>query len=164
LPAVEPEDAAQLRDSLDALSLNQTNLAQLMTELGDAREMKTILRSIQRMAGREAKLSGEMQVILTLLKREQSRARRVAEAADWIEQDGRLTAVIQGVRVTLAPQTRGRWSIHARHIAERPDGYSPEIPHWRNSLADAKLRAVLAVEETLDDLEMIAAQLAEDAA
>ena len=76
MPPVEPEDAAQLRDSLDALSLNQTNLAQLMTELGDAREMKTILRSIQRMAGQEAKLSGEMQVILTLLKREQSRARR----------------------------------------------------------------------------------------
>ncbi len=161
---IDDEDAELLRESLDELSLNQTNLAQLMTELGDAREMKTILRSIQRMAGRDAKLSGEMQVILTLLKREQSRARRVVEATKWTEDDGRLTAVIQGVKVRLTPQSRGRWSIHARYVADGPDGYSPEIPHWRNSLDEAKLRAVLAVEETLDDLEKIAAQQAEDAA
>jgi hypothetical protein len=160
---IELNPAAEMRDRLNELSLNQTNLAQVMTELGDSREMKTILRSIQRMAGREARLSGEMQVILALLKREQSRARRVVQATEWIEdENGRLTAQIQGVRVRLTPQSRGRWSIHARHVAERPDGYSPEIPHWRNSLEDAKLRAALAVEETLDDLELIAAQAGEN--
>lgn len=153
------EGATMFRGSLEALSLNQTSLAGLMAELGDSREMKTILRSIQRMAGNEARLSGEMHVILTLLKREQARARRIADATDWVEgEGGRLTAIIQGVRVSLAPQSRGRWSIHARHIADGPDGYSPEIPHWRNSLEDAKLRAVLAVDETLDDLERIAVE------
>lgn len=152
-------DAERFRDSLDDLGLNQSGLAGLMTELGDSREMKTILRSIQRMAGSEARLSGEMHVILTLLSREQARARRLAAATTWTPgEGGRLTATVQGVRLSLAPQSRGRWSIHARYIAEGPNGYSPEIPHWRNSLEDAKLRAILAVDETFDDLERIAAQ------
>lgn len=152
-------DAARLRDSLGLLNLNQSAFAGVMSELGDSREMKTILRSIQRMAGDEARLSGEMHVILTLLKREQSRARRLLAATTWMGEPGqRQSAEIQGVRVTVTPESRGRWSIHARHVAKSPDGYSPEMPHWRNSEEDAKLRAVLAVDETLDDLEVIAAQ------
>lgn len=152
-------DASKIRAALDDLSLNQSSLANLMIELGDSREMKTVLRSIQRMAGSEARLSGEMHVILTLLQREQARARRIASTVVWTEGEaGRLTTVIQGVRLTVSPQSRGRWSIHARHIANGPNGYSPEIPHWRDSLENAKLRAVLAVDETLDDLDRIAAQ------
>jgi len=153
----------RLRTELGRLGWSQTGFAGLMTALGDSREIKTVLRSIQRMANGDARLSGEMQVILTLLKREEARARRLVETAQWtVGDDGRQWAEIHGVRVAVAPQSKGRWSIHARHIADGPDGFSPEFPHWRDSLKEAKLRAVLAVDETLDKLEAIEAQAAED--
>lgn len=149
-----PAGGAKLRQDLANMSLNQSTLADLMAELGDKRELKSILRSIQRMAGEEARLSGEMHVILTLLLRQHRRARRLADQAEWTSHDdGRLTTEMQGVRLTLRPQSKGRWSIVARYIADGANGYSPEFPHWRNSLGEAKLRAILAVDETLDDIE-----------
>lgn len=149
--------AASFKAAIDTLDLNQSSFAGLLAELGDSRELKTILRSVQRMAGAEARVSGEMHVILTLLERDRARARRVAEATEWTERDGGgFSAEIQGVRLTISPQNRDRWSIHARHVADGPDGYSPSVPHWRNSLADAKVRAVMAVDETLDHVERIA--------
>lgn len=159
------DDASQLRGELDGLGFSQSRFAGLLTALGDRREIKTVLRSIQRMATGDARLSGEMQVILTLLKREEARGRRLAAASEWtVHDDGRQSTVIQGVRVSVSPQSRGRWSIVARHIADGPDGFSPEYPHWRDTLEEAKLRAVLAVDETLDKLEQIAAEAAEDLA
>lgn len=159
----ENADADRLKSELEKLGQSQSSFAGLMTALGDNREVKTVLRSIQRMANGDARLSGEMQVILTLLKRDEARARRLAAATEWtIHDDGRQTAVIQGVRVGVAPQSRGRWSVYARHIADGPDGYSPEFPHWRDNLQDAKLRAVMAVDETLDKLEQIEAEANED--
>ena len=95
-----------------------------------------------------------MHVILTLLLRQHRRARRLAEQAVWTSHDdGRLTTKMQGVRVTLRPQSKRRWSIVARYIADGTNGYSPEFPHWRNSLDEAKLRAILAVDETLGDIK-----------
>jgi len=88
--------------------------------------------------------------------------RRGQQTTQWTERDnGGLTAEIQGVILTLHPQSRGRWSIHARHVAEGPDGYSPSIPHWRSSLKAAKILAVLAVDETLDHIERIKAERGE---
>lgn len=154
----ESAEAAKFREVIAGLELNQSRFAGLMSALGDRREMKTILRSIQRMAGEAARVSGEMQVILTLLEREQARAQRLADATEWrARADGGYVAEIQGVRLTLSPQSRGRWQIHAQYVAEGPGGYSPSIPHWRGSLEEAKLRAVLAVDETLDHMERICA-------
>lgn len=86
---------------------------------------------------------------------------RIADAIDWKETDrGGYTAEAQGVRLSISSQRGGRWSIHARHIADGPDGYSPSFPHWRNSLEEAKIRAVLAINETLDQVEQIAADRA----
>ena len=161
----ETQNRERLRAELGDLGFSQTGFAGLMNALGDSRETKTILRSIQRMSSGDARLSGEMQVILTLLRREDARARRLVETTQWtLGENGRQWAEIQGVRVAVAPQSKGRWSIHARHIADGPDGFSPEFPHWRDSLEEAKLRAVLAVDETLDKLEAIEAQAAEDRA
>lgn len=157
-------ESEALRSAIEGLELNQSSFAGLLSELGDKRELKTILRSIQRMANADARVSGEMQVILTLLQRDESRARRIAQATQWAECDnGSMTADIQGVRLTLHPQSRGRWSIHARDVAEGPDGYSPSVPHWRSSLEAAKIRAVLAVDETLDHIERIKAERDEGA-
>jgi hypothetical protein len=155
---LEPERAgsAAMRAVIDSLGLNQSRLAALMSGLGDARETKSILRSVQRMASSDARVSGEMQVILTLLGRERARARRVAQAIEW-KPDGRggFAAEVQGVRISVFPQRGDRWSVHARHLADGPDGYSPSFPHWRDTLDEAKIRAVLAVDETLDQVEQI---------
>ena len=157
------QNSERLRAQLEDLGFSQTGFAGLMTALGDNREIKTILRSIQRMASGDARLSGEMQVILTLLKREEARARRLVETTPCtLDENGRQWAEIQGVRISLAPHSKGRWSIHARHVADGPNGFSPEFPHWRDTLDEAKLRAVLAVDETLDKLEAVELQAAED--
>ena len=101
-------------------------------------------------------MSGEMQVILSLLGRDRARARRVAGTIDWKPDDrGGFSAEIQGVRISVSPHRGDRWSVQARHVADGPDGYSPSFPHWRDSLDAAKIRAVLAIDETLDQVEQI---------
>lgn len=150
-----PEEAvASFREAFEELGITQRRLAVQMQAIGDRRKFDAILRSIQRMASGEARVSGEMQVILELLRRERRAARRLADTIAWTESEGRVvTAEYRGVRLTLMPQTRGRWQIHARY---GDDGYSPPIPHWRDSLAEAKIRAALAVEETLDQMAPLA--------
>jgi hypothetical protein len=151
--------ADALRASIDDMKMSQSGFANLLSELGDTRELKTILRSIQRMAAADARISGEMHVILTLLQRERARARRIAEATPW-EEDARggYSATIQGVAISVSPQRGGRWAIHARHMGAGSNGFSPSFPHWRASLEEAKIRAVLAVDETLDQVAEIEAQ------
>jgi len=146
-----PEEALEaFREALAELGLTQRQLAVRMMAIGDRRKFDAILRAIQRMAAGEARVSGEMQVVLALLRRERRAAKRLADTIAWEVADDRVVrAEYRGVRLTLSPQTRGRWQVHARYGA---DGYSPPIPHWRDSLAEAKIRAVLAVEETLDQM------------
>jgi hypothetical protein len=152
-------DADSFRTAIEDLTLNQSSLADTLSTLGDRREFKTILRSIQRMVNGEARVSGEMQAIVTLLGRERSRALRLVQSTEWkpYGNDGGLTATIQDVALALIPQNRGRWMIHAQYVGGGAKGYSPAMPHWRGNLDDAKIRAVLAVEETLDHMEEIKA-------
>ena len=149
-------EADALRAAIEGMELNQSSFAALLRGLGDGRELRTILRSIQRMAAADARVSGEMQVILSLLGRDRARARRVAAAIDWTP-DGRggFSAKVQGVRIAVSSQRGGRWSVQARHVADGPEGYSPSFPHWRDSLEEAKIRAVFAIDETLDQVEQI---------
>ncbi len=60
--------AAWFRAELRALGQTQTGLARWMKEHGDDRLPATILRNVQRMANGEARVSGEMRVILALLR------------------------------------------------------------------------------------------------
>lgn len=147
-PQTPEEATAAFRVALAELDLSQRALAGKMKALGDQRGFDTILRGVQRMATGDARVSGEMQVILTQLVRERARAKRIAERTVWNQSDGFLTAEVDGVALSLSPQSRGRWQVHARLAV--PQGYSPPIPHWRSSLEEAKLRAVLCVDETLD--------------
>jgi hypothetical protein len=141
---------AEFRSALEELGLSQTGLASRMIALGDYRKQEAILRSIQRIAAGESRVPGEMQVVMKLLQREHRRAKRLANAVCWSKSnDGKLNTEINGVHLTITPQSRGRWSIHAQHGS---NGYSPDVPHWRNSLEDAKIRAVQAVDETLDQM------------
>jgi hypothetical protein len=152
-PQTLDEASEAFRVSLADLQVSQRRFAVLMGQMGDKRPFDTILRSIQRMATQEARVSGEMQVIMTLLHRERRRAQRLEAQTNWMADDrGVLRAQVEGVALTIAPESRGRWSIHARHLAS---DYSPAIPHWRQSLGEAKLRAILAVEEALDEAATI---------
>jgi hypothetical protein len=63
-----PESAAWFRAELEALGLTQTGLAKWLKKRGDDRQPATILRHVQRMANGEARVSGEMRVILSMMR------------------------------------------------------------------------------------------------
>ena len=154
----EPLTEAQvLRAEIDSLDVDQSGLARMFRRLGDHRDQATILRSLQRMLSGDVPVSGPMKVIMTLLLRERAAAYRLAQHVTWEQTErGGYRAEVEGVQLTLTSQSHRRWSIHARHVADGPDGYSPSIPHWRSSLEEAKIRAILAVDETLDQIAEIA--------
>lgn len=72
-PRASPEGAAYFRAALAELGETQSTLARLMQRHGDDRQLSTILRNIQRMALGEARISGEMRVLLNYMLREKQR-------------------------------------------------------------------------------------------
>ena len=80
-----PESAAFFLAALQVLEENQSSFARVMKKNGDDRKPETILRSIQRMASGEARVSGEMRVLLTFMmqgKKRRLAARAAAKAAN----------------------------------------------------------------------------------
>jgi hypothetical protein len=75
---------SELRAQIASLGLNQSSLARRMKQLGDDRDEKNILRSIQRMVSGDARVSGEMRALLGLLREMKRDARR----ADATHQTG----------------------------------------------------------------------------
>lgn len=73
-----PESAQWFRAMLEEIGETQTSLARLMERNGDDRKAATILRNIQRMANGEARVSGEMRVILTMISRAQKKRAKAA--------------------------------------------------------------------------------------
>lgn len=53
--------------------MNQSSLARRIKQLGDDREVKPILRSIQRMVAGESCYSGEMRALIGLLEEQQKK-------------------------------------------------------------------------------------------
>jgi hypothetical protein len=158
----DPNDAElaapEFRARLERLSLSQSALAVRLRDLGDDRSVETILRSIQRMATGDARVSGEMKVILRLLEQSQLRLRRLANSVQWVDhQDGTVTAEADDFSIFMRAESRSRWSISVRHR----DGYSPPWPRWETSLEQAKARALLAIEHGHADLAEIAADRAQ---
>jgi hypothetical protein len=72
-----PESAAWFRAALEEIGETQHGFAKWMKRLGDDRCVDTIRRNIQRMAKGEARVSGEMRVILTIRR---NRAKSAAKA------------------------------------------------------------------------------------
>jgi hypothetical protein len=101
------------------------------------------------MASGDTRVSGEMQVIVELLMKARRRAEYEAARLKWDEiQQGCFSVKIRDFTVTLSPQTRGRWLVHLMH----KDGYSPPWPNWQTSLEEAKIKAMLCLEDAVDDL------------
>ena len=63
------EDGEMLRSALADFGLSQSAFAKLMKDLGDDRDEKNILRSIQRMVAGDARVSGEVRALLGTLPR-----------------------------------------------------------------------------------------------
>jgi hypothetical protein len=81
--AATPESATFFRAVLDELDKTQSSFARKLARLGDDRKPNTILRHVQRMATGEARISGEMKVILTIFHRRQERDKaKEAKSAD----------------------------------------------------------------------------------
>jgi hypothetical protein len=59
---------SELRARIARLGMTQSGLARRMKELGDDRDKKNILRSIQRMVAGDARVSGEMRALLGLME------------------------------------------------------------------------------------------------
>ncbi len=62
------QEGQQFRARIVALGLTQSGLARRMKQLGDDRDEKNILRSIQRMIAGDARVSGEMRALLGLME------------------------------------------------------------------------------------------------
>jgi hypothetical protein len=105
------EDGNTLREALEDLGLSQTGLARLMIELGDDRDEKNIVRSIQRMIAGDARVSGEMRALLGFVKRD---PKPFVFNLDVQEANEIRNAVGSG----------GHQSLHRRLVAEldRPPG------------------------------------------
>jgi hypothetical protein len=80
------ESAAWFREALAEIGETQASMARLMKRKGDDRQPETIARHMRRMATGEARVSGEMRVILTMMRRVRGRTVRNA-AAEVAERD-----------------------------------------------------------------------------
>lgn len=80
-----PESAAWFRAALAELEQTQSGFAKLMKRKGDDRQPATILRNIQRMALGEARVSGEMRVIIAMMRAGKRKADK--RAVSHIEAD-----------------------------------------------------------------------------
>lgn len=80
-PAPSADSAAFFRAALAELGETQSSMARLMKRWGDDRQPATILRNIQRMANGEARVSGEMRVLINFMLRGKKR-RESAKSRD----------------------------------------------------------------------------------
>ena len=67
---------SDFRTRIARLGMTQTGFARLMQRLGDDRNEKNILRSIQRMVAGDNRVSGEMRALLGLLEAQQANGAR----------------------------------------------------------------------------------------
>jgi hypothetical protein len=152
-PVLASEEMTLLfRNALEELCITQSSLAYKMKTLNDHRPVKTILRSIQRMASGDARVSGEMQVILEMMNRERRRSKYEARGISWKEVEGGcVTTRSKDFDITLSPASKGRWHIHLRHKG----GYSPPWASWQPDLEAAKLKSILILNDAADELHKI---------
>lgn len=152
------QTAETLRTTLEALLETQYGLAKRLAELGDQRPFNTILRSIQRMAAGETRISGEMQAILGMLIRERERARADAVSLEWsTNEHGVVRTATKGFSIALIPERSG-WRVEVR---DQKTGYCHPWPKFPPNLDDAKIKSLVWLEDafhylrTMDELDRL---------
>lgn len=84
-----PESATEFRQFLAEIGETQSGFARTLKRLGDDRAKATIRRHIERIATGEARLSGQMRVIMSIFRHSRRKqARRVASAQPTADADG----------------------------------------------------------------------------
>ena len=73
--------AAEFRAFLAEVGQTQSGLVRTLRRLGDHRAKNTIARHVQRLATGEARISGEMRVIMTIMRNSQRKRAESAAAA-----------------------------------------------------------------------------------
>ncbi|ATF04073.1 hypothetical protein PhaeoP75_04474 (plasmid) [Phaeobacter gallaeciensis] len=156
IPRRSPERRLQdLVEGLAELRLTPWGLVQKLEKFGDDRPSRAILRSIERMISGETKVSAEMSVIMSMLLRQHRRLNeRYADLRWEITDNGTHHAQIDSWHVYLTPQTRGRWLLSCAAGPERQD-YSPPWGHWLDSFELAKHKALVEVEEGMNEFAEI---------
>ncbi len=148
------KSAAEFRAALDEIGESQAGLVRLMIGHGDDRSPETIRRHLQRMASGEARLSGEMRVVLDFLRRGRRKAAEAAAAFDWVRrEDGAITTTTSdGWVILLLPQSRGRWCVLVRHLAS---GFEVSFPRWQDTSDAAQSVAMATLDQGRREREAI---------
>lgn len=158
MPPIAPEStstetAAAFKAALQSLGETQSSFTERLWMLGDHRTDTSILRSVQRMASGEIRVSGEMMVILELLKREREAGlkdwnRRVV----WTEGErGTVRAQVDDFSIILSPERGEKWRVIVNH----KDGYSHPWPRFQTSLEEAKIKAYGCHRDAVEYMEHI---------
>lgn len=133
----------KLRNDLHELNWTPAALMDRMRSLGDYRSPQTILRGINRALEGQIKPSGELLALVRQAVRFKRRLMRTYSNTLWTSLgDGSHTTQIEDFRITLAPQTKGRWLVVVVH----KDGYSPAYPRWQDNLEAAKQMAFITLD------------------
>jgi hypothetical protein len=99
-----PESAAWFRAELEALGQTKHGFAKWMKRRGDDRPPANILRHVQRMASGEARVSGEMRVILSMMRQGAAKAMK---AKTRTAQDAAPSDVSLGERTCRSEASSG---------------------------------------------------------
>jgi hypothetical protein len=151
-PLPTPEDEQRfVREKLEGMGFTPRGLAKRLSELGDYRAEGTVLRSIQRAASGQTRLSSELRIILTMLEKDWRRAAAFATNADWQQQtSGNFYTAARDFDIYLVGQSGGRWKVHLSHQHTK---YSPSWIEWQDTLDVAKVRAFIQLDDTWLDPE-----------
>lgn len=109
-----PESAAWFREQLEALGIGNSALARAMIENGDDRQFDTIVRGLRRMATGEARVSGEMRALLTIMRSKPEEGRR-SRAPKPFE----FTLTPQEIAVLQAPAGEGGQRGYHKRLMEQ---------------------------------------------
>lgn len=102
-------DGQMFRSALADFGLSQSGFAKLMKELGDDRDEKNILRSVQRMIAGDARVSGEVRALLGAIG-------RTAKPFEF------QLSEAEAAEITGAVGTGGHQSLHRRLCAQLEKG------------------------------------------
>ncbi|HEX7760353.1 MAG TPA: hypothetical protein VF459_12675 [Caulobacteraceae bacterium] len=149
-PATPEQVTAAFRDGVVEFAGGAAQMAAVMIEHGDDRKAEAVTRSIQRMMAGDVRVSGEMLVVLNLIRQAELRRRRLIAATSWTQHhDGTITGDVADFTIVLRPATRGRWRSDLIHRG----GYEASWPKWQPTLEGAKRVALDGVLAALDELD-----------
>lgn len=149
-----------LRQDLNELNWTPAALVDRMKSLGDYRPRATILRCINRALEGQNKPSGELLALARLAVRFKRRLLLSYENLVWTELvDGSHTVAAEDFRITLVPQSKGRWLVVVVH----KNGYCAPYPRWQNTLKDAKHMAFVTLDNAQHWLNECAEEQAHEA-